>query len=250
MSWTSSWTAPVSSKTCSSVRFDQSGSRRRRAARSIWPEPAAAVRGASGSDVGDHPLLLHEPLALPLQAVEGGVEVLLALVEDPGQLAPAPAEDLAQRPDAAAQPLGALAVAVVEEQEGVDRGARAPPRGRGTRSRRVPAAPPPRGRTGCRGAPSPAPRRPPASSCAGRGCAPGACRCPGWRGPCRSRPPGTRRRGRSPPSRRRCGRGRGSARSRSRSGGTARATRARRPRGEAPPAVLALRACGRRPGRA
>ena len=69
------------------------------------------------------PALLEEALAVPLQPVEGGVHQLLALAEEAGELAVAPAEDLLQRLDAPPQPPHPLLVAVVEQQEGVHGGA-------------------------------------------------------------------------------------------------------------------------------
>ncbi len=66
--------------------------------------------------------LLEEALAVPLQAVEGGMDLVLARAKHLRQLAAAPAEDLLEGLDAPPQPAPALVVALVEQQEGLDGG--------------------------------------------------------------------------------------------------------------------------------
>src|SRR5436305_7724283 len=89
-------------------------------------EPAARLaaqrRGERDGVRAGQPRLLEEALALPLEAVEGGVQVLLPVAEDARQLAVAPAEDLLERLDAPPQAPDPLLVRLVEQQEGVHGG--------------------------------------------------------------------------------------------------------------------------------
>src|SRR6185436_17733862 len=89
--------------------------------------PLAPARGRRSGRAGGRQArqsgLLEEALAVPLQPVEGGAQVLLPLAEDLAELAVAPAEDLLERLDAPPQPLDPLLVPLVQEEEGMDRGA-------------------------------------------------------------------------------------------------------------------------------
>ena len=64
-----------------------------------------------------------EPLAPPLQAVEGGVQLLLALAEQRHYLLALPTEQVAERADPPPQSQRVVIVGRRQQEEGVDRGA-------------------------------------------------------------------------------------------------------------------------------